>query len=408
MNDDFCTDGKVRSILKTTDELNRLNDVDTILDKILMEARDLSGADAGSIFLVKGDRLQFSYVQNDTLFQTDESNAAIYTDYSLPMTEESIVGYAALTGEAMTIDDAYEIEATKPYSFNKFFDEKSGYRTTSMLTLPIKSHENRLVGVLQLINARNEQGRTVPFSPECSTYLPLLANNASVAIQRGLINRELILRMMQMAELRDPTETGAHVQRVGAYCAEIYHRLATKRGVNYKKIKRYRDRIRLAAMLHDVGKVGIADSILKKPDKLTSEEFSVIKMHTVMGARLFQNQTSDLDHMSMEIALRHHEKWAGNGYPGDIPDIWAEDAQPGAPLSGKEIPLSARICAVADVFDALTSHRSYKDAWPNEKAYMILQDDAGTHFDPEVVEAFMDITDVIKAIQGKYQEEAHG
>ncbi|WP_147819653.1 HD domain-containing phosphohydrolase [Salidesulfovibrio onnuriiensis] len=407
MGNDFCPDATVRTILKATEELNTLNDVDTILDKILWEARQLSGADAGSIFLVKDGQLNFSYVQNDTLFQTDESNAAIYTDFALPMTEDSIVGYAALTGETLVIDDAYEIEATKPYSFNKSFDEKSGYRTTSMLNLPIKSHENKLVGVMQLINARNRQGEVGPFPAECVTYLPLLANNASVAIQRGIINRELILRMMQMAEMRDPTETGPHVQRVGAYCAEIYHRMATKRGVCIKETKRYRDHIRLAAMLHDVGKVGISDTILKKPGKLTNEEFAIIKMHTVMGARLFKNQTSDLDHMSMEIALRHHEKWAGNGYPGNVPDIWSDSVQPGTPLTGKAIPLSARICAVADVFDALTSHRSYKDAWPNEKAYMILQDDAGTHFDPEVVEAFMDITGVIKAIQAKYQEQPH-
>ena len=99
-----------------------------------------------------------------------------------------------------------------------------------------------------------------------------------MAIERGIMTRELILRMMKMAELRDPSETGAHVQRVGAYSAEIYHRYALNKGIPVRELKRTKDLLRLAAMLHDVGKVGISDTILKKPAKLTDEEFAVIKM----------------------------------------------------------------------------------------------------------------------------------
>lgn len=404
MNTHFCQDETVRFILEATDELNRLNDVDSILDRILLDARTLASADAGSIFLTEGNSLRFGYVQNDTLFQCDSSNTVLYQDLTLPIGEGSIVGYAALTGETLIIDDAYALDPTLPYGFNKSFDEKSGYKTTSMLTLPIRSQENRLVGVIQLINARNEQKQVGPFDPAVISYLGLLANQAGVAIQRGQLNRELILRMMQMAEMRDPTETGAHVQRVGAYCAEIYQRMAQKRGTDPREIRSYRDRIRLAAMLHDVGKVSISDTILKKPGRLTDEEFKSVKMHTISGARLFRNQTSNLDRMCMDIALRHHEKWTGNGYPGNVPDLWDKNARPGEPLQGTAIPLSARICAVADVFDALTSPRSYKEAWPNEKAYMVLEEDSGTHFDPEVVGSFMDILPTITAIQERFRE----
>lgn len=399
----------VLSILKTTDEVNQLKDVDTILDKILYESRKLSGADAGSIFLVEKDQLIFSYVQNDTLFKTQSANAALYQNFGIPISEQSIVGYVAKSRKSLAIDDAYELDATLPFSFNKSFDEKSGYRTTSMLTIPLIAQESRLVGVMQLINAKNDSGKVVPFSSDDQTYIPLFCNNASVAIERGIMNRELILRMMQMAELRDPTETGTHVQRVGAYCAEIYGTWASRRGYSAKEIKRERDNLRLAAMLHDVGKVGISDAILKKPGKLDDDEYEIMKMHTVFGARLFKNQTSDLDRMSMEIALGHHEKWGARGYPGRvIPDVWAPDVSFGEPKNGEDIPLAARICAVADVYDALASPRSYKDPFPDEKCLAILEEDAGTHFDPEVVEIFFEIFDVIKAIRDKYQENWQG
>jgi len=409
-NDQFqCQDSAVLAILKTTDEVNQLKDVDTILDKILYESRRFANADAGSIFLVDDESLIFSYVQNETLFKSEGANAALYQNFAIPISEQSIVGYVAKSRQSLAIDDAYELDVTLPFSFNKSFDEKSGYRTTSMLTIPLIAQESRLVGVMQLINAKNDMGKVGPFTYEAKTFIPLFCNNASVAIERGIMNRELILRMMQMAELRDPTETGAHVQRVGSYCAEIYGTWAARKGHSAKEIKSERDNLRLAAMLHDVGKVGIPDAILKKPGKLTDEEFDVVKMHTVFGARLFKNQTSDLDRMSMEIALHHHAKWEGRGYPGKVtPDIWAEDVQMGEPINGTDIPLGARICAVADVFDALASPRSYKEPFTDEKCLSILESDAGTHFDPEIVEIFVEIFDVIKAIRDKYKEQWTG
>ncbi|WP_285907538.1 HD domain-containing phosphohydrolase [Pseudodesulfovibrio pelocollis] len=403
-----CADSAVLTILKTSEEVNQLKDVDTILDKILYESRRFANADAGSIFLVEKDSLIFSYVQNDTLFKGESANAALYQNFAIPISEQSIVGYAAKTRSNLAIDDAYALDPTLPFAFNKSFDQKSGYRTTSMLTIPLIAQESRLVGVMQLINARSESGAVEPFSAEAQTYIPLFCNNAAVAIERGIMNRELILRMMQMAELRDPTETGAHVQRVGAYCAEIYGTWAARRKHSAKDIKRIRDNLRLAAMLHDVGKVGISDNILKKPGKLTDEEFEAVKWHTVYGARLFRNQTSGLDAMSSDIARCHHEKWAGGGYPGTVaPDLWSPEARMGQSLSGEAIPLAARICAVADVYDALASPRSYKDPFPDEKCLSILEKDAGTHFDPEIVEIFVEIFDVIKAIRDKFKETPH-
>jgi response regulator RpfG family c-di-GMP phosphodiesterase len=270
--------------------------------------------------------------------------------------------------------------------------------------MPIKNSQGSIVGVLQLINAKNEEGENVPFSRETLTYLPLFANNASIAIERATMTSELILRMMKTAELRDPSETGPHVQRVGAYSAEIYHALALKKGIDEAERKRFKDLIRVAAMLHDVGKVGIPDSILKKPAKLNEEEFDIMRFHTVFGARLFVNSTSDLDAMSGEIALSHHEKWGGGGYPGRIADLYCE-AKMGERKKGEEIPLSARITALADVFDALCSRRSYKEEWSDDKILDVVREESGKHFDPEVVDAFLSIFDVITAIRAKFTEE---
>lgn len=394
---------KIISILKAGEELNHLKDVDTILDKILYETRKLSRADAGSIFLAEGDKLNFSYVHNDTLFQKDETNAALYADYAVPIDETSIVGNAALTGETILIEDAYHMPADVPYAFNPSYDRKSGYKTASILAIPLKSFQNRVVGVMQLINAKDEQGRVVPFSHESRIYVPLFASSAALAIERGIMNRDLILRMMKMTELRDPSETGAHVQRVGAYAAEIYQKWAIRSETDIQKIKHTKDLIRLAAMLHDIGKVGIPDAILKKPGKLTPEEFNIIKWHPVYGARLFIPPASKLDEMCRDIALNHHEKWDGRGYPGRM-DILSENEKMGIPKKGEEIPLVARITALADVFDALGSKRSYKEAWPDEKILATIEAGSGTHFDPELVEIFFDIFDVIQAIREKFRE----
>ncbi len=392
------------SILGKIDELNHLNDVNTLLDRILYESRKFSKADAGSIFLLEDEMLRFSYVHNDTLFKEDEVNAALYADLKMPVSEDSIVGYAALTGETIVIDDAYNMSGDLPYTFNPSIDKKSRYKTTSILSIPLKTFRDRLVGVMQLINAKDEQGKSVPFSEESRTYVPLFANSASVAIERVLMHQELILRMVKMAELKDPRETGNHVQRVGAYSAEIYQQWAINRGIDRKEMKWTKDLIGVASKLHDVGKVGITDFILKKPGKLTDEEYTVMKWHTVYGARLFLNNTSELDRMSLEIALNHHEKWGGGGYPGTVLDFMSEKVEMGKPKKGEEIPLAARITSLADVFDALSSKRSYKEPWSDDRILDTIEKGSGTDFDPEIVQVFLKIFDVIMAIREKFSE----
>lgn len=189
----------------------------------------------------------------------------------------------------------------------------------------------------------------------------------------------MITFMAEIVENRDDN-TGGHIRRTAAYVEQIAEEL--KRQGAYPEILSdtyMRDMI-VAAPLHDIGKIHIPDAVLNKPGRLSEEEFAIMKTHTTAGEELLKHAREELGesgylNTAVEMAAYHHEWWNGRGYPYGI--------------SGEEIPLCARIMAVADVFDALTSKRCYKDAMPVEKAYAIIREESGTHFDPVVAEAFL-------------------
>ncbi|KKK84836.1 hypothetical protein LCGC14_2779320, partial [marine sediment metagenome] len=216
-------------------------------------------------------------------------------------------------------------------------------------------------------------------------------------------------RMIKMAELRDPKETGGHVNRVAAFAVEIYEQWARKKGMDEEQIQAHRDILRMAAMLHDVGKIAIADAILKKPARLTPEERKVMEQHTVLGAKLFLERYSDFDEASMQVAVDHHEKWDGTGYPGYVdiatgePLPGYEDADNGAKRKkGDEISAFGRVVAIADVYDALSNRRSYKEPWSEDQVLETLLADSGTHFDPDMIDAFFESIDVLRSIAKRY------
>ncbi len=394
---------KVYNILKISKELNFLKDLDSLLDRVLMEARNSASADAGTIYLIKDNKLTFNYFQNDTLFKKDiTSKRYIYSKQKLEINHNSIAGYVAETKKPLIIDDVYKIKGTHPYSFNPEFDKKSSYKTKTTLTVPLITARNKLIGVIQIINPKNKKGLITSFTKNDTLFVTYFASHAAVAIEKAIMTREIILRMIKMSEMRDPKETGPHVNRVGAYSIEIYHKWALDHGISSKEIKINKDLLRIAAMLHDVGKIGVSDTILKKEDNLTDKEFSQMKMHTIFGARLFKDSTSDWDDMAKEITMNHHERWDGKGYPGHIKDIFKKKITYGPGKEREEIPLSARIVALADVYDALTSHRIYKHPWSNQDVMDYIENEREGHFDPSVVDAFFSIYDIIKAIQEKY------
>lgn len=403
---------KLMALVELGKELNDVQDLDILMERVLTEARRFASADAGSIYILEeDDHLRFAYTQNQTLQgRLRPGQKLIYNSFRLPVNHNSIAGYVASTGELLNIADVYEIGDSYPFSFSRAFDEKAHYRTRSMLTLPLRSSRGDMIGVLQIINKQSPDDGVGHFDATDEQIMQLFASIAVVGLERARMTRAILMRMIRLAEMRDPKETGAHVNRVAAISVELYEAWARRRDLPERQIQRSRDILRMAAMLHDVGKVAIPDAILKKPGKLTDEEFDEIKTHTWRAAVLFGDRQSELDDAAAEVALSHHEKWNGRGYPG-----WVDYAT-GMPLPdcdtgngkargkcGEEIPVFGRIVALADVYDALTSARAYKEAWDEDKVNSILREEAGEHFDPELIEIFFDNLANMQAIMARYQ-----
>jgi response regulator RpfG family c-di-GMP phosphodiesterase len=407
-----------RSILSFDSELNQIQDVDLLLERILLEARKVVHADAGSIYVMdrgKGPpgsekKLVIKYAQNDTSQKSlPAGRKMIYSVFSVPVNEKSISGYCALTRKLINVPDMYDIPETASYSFNSSYDQISGYKTISTLTIPLLTADSRLLGVIQVINSKDKNGNVIPFSQEDEFLITHFASNATTVLQRAYATRAMILRMIKMSELRDPKETGTHVNRVAGYAVEIYERWAYRRGISEVEREKFRDILRVAAMLHDVGKVAISDLILKKPGRFTPEEYRIMQHHTLYGAGLFDDPQSEMDVICREIALTHHENWDGSGYPGWVDPLTGKplktDAQGGVPgRAGEEIPLTGRIVALADVYDALCSKRVYKDPWPEDNVLQEIRALSGAKFDPDLVNIFFEILPNIKQIQVMYPE----
>ena len=190
---------------------------------------------------------------------------------------------------------------------------------------------------------------------------------------------EIIIRLSKAAEFRDD-DTGEHIIRMAHYS----HHIAK----NLNLPEHEQEMILKAAPMHDVGKIAIPDNILLKPARLTPEEFEIIKTHTVSGYNILADSEIELLNFSAIIAITHHEKYNGKGYPKG--------------LKGEDIPMAGRICAVADVFDALTSERPYKNAWTVEKALNLMKEERGEHFDPKCIDAFLADFDNVLKIKEKY------
>ncbi len=387
---------KINRIISLSQEIATVNDLDILLEHILTVACQFANADAGSIYIMEGSYLKFSHTLNNTLQKRLlPGQKLIYSTFTTPVDNESICGYVAGTGEMLNIADVYELEENVTYAFNRSYDDISQYRTKSMLTFPMNNMRGEVIGVLQLINSMSEDGTIVPFSKDDEQYILHFANNAAIAIERAKLTRDIILRMISMAELRDPRETGAHVNRVAGYAVEIYEVWASRRGVSVTEIAKNKDILRIAAMLHDVGKVAISDVILKKPAHLDPAEYEIMKSHTYLGARLFAVPHSDLDQASAQVALCHHERWDGKGYPGYI-NVMTGQCLPGYETGdgkaigrkGEEIPPFGRLVAIADVYDALSSQRVYKEPWAQEQVLEELRKERGKQFDPEMIDAF--------------------
>ena len=407
-----------KNIIQLDSELNQIQDFDLLLERILFESRKVVNADAGSIYITvptepgeEGtEKLSIKYSQNDTIQKKlPPGQKMIYSIFSVLINEKSISGFCALKRVHINVPDMYNIPPESPYKFYSSYDTITGYKTVSSLTIPLVSTDKRLMGVIQVLNAKDKNGDIIPFSSDDEILLTHFATNASMVLQRAYITRAMILRMIKMSELRDPKETGTHVNRVAGYAIDIYDRWAYHHKVPIEERDKYRDTLKISSMLHDVGKVAISDAILKKPARFTPEEYQIMQNHTVYGASLFYDTSSPIDVLAKEIALTHHENWDGSGYPGwvDPNNGRVEKAdEHGKPIGkkGEEIPLGGRIVAVADVYDALCSKRVYKEPWTENEVLQELRKLSGSKFDPELIDIFFEILPNIKQTQNTYPE----
>ena len=200
--------------------------------------------------------------------------------------------------------------------------------------------------------------------------------------QLRLTQLEVIRRLARAAEWRDD-DTGLHIARMSQYSVA----LAEQAGVGEAEC----ELMLHAVPMHDIGKIGIPDAILLKKGKLTPEEYEVMKTHTTIGADLLSGGTSDVMEMAQEVALSHHERWDGSGYPRGT--------------AGSDIPFYARIASIADVFDALTSRRPYKEPWPLDKAFALIAEEAGTSFDPNLAPMFVAMSDRVTRILEDFADQ---
>lgn len=379
---------KFRRLVEVGLALTAERDVTVLLGRILLEARRFTGAEGGTLYLVTPERkLQFSVVQNDRLGFSENLTGNGSRSVTMEVSPTSIAGRVTESGAPLNIPDVYDLPVDCGYQFDRSFDLKTGYRSHSMLVVPMKTPVGEIAGVIQLINARcPESGELMAFPREHEELVLCLASQAAVALDNAQLTdnlqraySEAIHHLARAAEFRDQ-DTGAHIDRVSRYAEAIAGSMGFPSA--------YVSNILLASTLHDIGKLGIPDRILQKPAKLTSEEYTEMQCHATLGTEILAGSKNPMLHLAGEIALTHHERWDGKGYPRG--------------LKGDEIPVSGQICAVADVFDALASARCYKKAFTVDEAGEFIKKERGSHFSPPVVDAFFRVWEKIVQIQKEF------
>ncbi len=359
----------LRSLMEVGVNLSVLEDRQTMLEMILREARKLTDAEAGTFYIFQGETLRFVAAQNERL--SDEKISRLLLGKEIPTHESSLAGFAASTGQLINIPNSYELPEGAPFRIHREFDAATGYRAQSILAIPLTCPDGSCVGVLELINRIDSGGQIVPFTEEQCERVKILASMAAVSIYNVLLQDRLkqaqldcIIRLSVAAEFRDD-DTAAHIHRISRVSAII----ASEMGLDRPRV----ELIRYASPMHDIGKIGLPDTILLKPGPLTPEERTIAQRHTLIGADILKDPPNELIAVAREVAVNHHEKFDGTGYPNG--------------RAGKDIPLCARIVSLADVFDALISKRCYKEPFPLDEALELVQTETGKHFDGEVVEA---------------------
>lgn len=348
---------RITSLMHMAALINSSLDPEEIRRTAVTVATGCVGADAASLLLI-------DKYTGELYFEVVTGSKSDFLERRRMKPGEGIAGWVARKGGAVIVDDVKNDKR-----FNPVFDDESGYDTRNMVVVPVYCKGNML-GVLQAINKL--EGK---FSQDDLEMLETVANLVGTAIENALLFQEqretflgITTAFAEALEKRD-TYTGGHTRRVRDYSIAIAHQM----GLSTAEC----NELKLSAILHDIGKIGVSDKVLQKPGKLDQDEFLEMSKHPSCGSdilahvKFLRNMLGGVRH--------HHEKYDGSGYPDRI--------------SGENIPLIARIISVADAFDAMTSTRAYRTALPHEIALKELKDCSGKQFDPAVVEAFKEAYD---------------
>jgi len=358
---------RLSSLFRLTQRINTATNLDETLRFVLEEFRDFQPIDWVGMLqpMPDGERIQLMRVYTDTLHHPDEGS-----EFRLP--ESETLGDTLHTHQARAINDLRSHAQT-----DRFLRTLAENDFGSALLLPLNTASRE--GVILVFATEAEQA----YSAEHLELLSNIAAQVSSGFDKTIGLETMVISTLQglakLAESRDP-ETGDHLTRMSLYSAILAEELGKEAAYREQINPTYVRDIFYFAPMHDIGKVGIEDGILLKPGRLDPEERREMERHPVIGAEVLRRCESQMNHIGysvfqvgIEIAEAHHEKYDGNGYPYG--------------LAGEAIPLSARIVAAADVFDALTSRRPYKEAWTIDQAMSLMHDEAGRHFDPKVVAA---------------------
>lgn len=349
------------------------------LDNILMLMADM-GKD-----MVIADRC--------TVWMIDEQKKELWTRVAHGVSEiriplgAGLVGLSVQTGKAIFIDDAYTNQEYRDVLEQGAIqtDKQTGYRTKGLMVVPFRNNEGNIIGAYQAVNKMTESER---FTDKDLEYLSLAASYSGKSLESAMLSveieetqKEIIFTMGEIGESRSK-ETGNHVKRV----AEYSYILARGLGMNEEEA----ELLKMASPMHDIGKVAIPDDVLKKPGKLTDDEFETMKTHTVIGYNLLKKSKRRILKAAATVAYQHHEKWNGKGYPNG--------------LQGEDIHIYGRITAIADVFDALGSDRVYKKAWELDRILSLFKEERGQHFDPRIVDVFFEQLPKLIEVRDQYSD----
>ncbi len=380
-------------IIKLFNSFSKTQNINQLLEYIIDSSIILANCDAGTIYLKNDeDMLDFAFSKSLYLSSkySEELVQEIFKPFQLKIDENSIAGYCASSRKIINISDIKKLGDIVTFKYNDYWDKKYGYTTISMLTLPLENNQNDLIGVLQLINAKNPKDQQIiPFSKRIEYIIETIAQQSAIAIDNFQLTNKLyisqvetILKLGIASEYKDK-DTYSHLKRMSEYSKLLAYKI--------KKSKSYAENIRLASMMHDIGKIGIPDNILLKPGNLNADERKIMQKHTIYGAMILKDSEAYVLQLAARIALTHHEKWDGSGYP--------------LGLKGEGIPLEGRIVALADVFDALSSKRVYKEALNIDECKKFLLEQKGNHFDPNLVAIFIDLLPEVLRIRDQYSSE---